>query len=50
MNTQDTRRLSIVLPVQDVEQLRRLLHRDESMSDLIKRIVHERIILQEVRS
>lgn len=43
MNTQDTRRLSIVLPVQDVEQLRKLLQRDESMSDLIKRIVHERI-------
>lgn len=47
MNTQDTRRLSIVLPVQDVEQLRKLLHRDESMSDLIKRIVHERITTAE---
>lgn len=43
MNTNDTRRLSIVLPVQEVEQLRKLLQRNESMSDLIKRIVHERI-------
>lgn len=47
MNTQDTRRLSIVLPVQDVEQLRKLLQRDESMSDLVKRIVHERIVARE---
>jgi hypothetical protein len=47
MNDQDTRRLTVLLPVREVEQLRKLLLPDESMNDLLKRIVHERIITRE---
>lgn len=47
MNAQDTRRLTVLLPVSEVEQLRKLLRHDESMNDLLKRIVHERIVTRE---
>lgn len=43
MNATETRRLSVVLPVREVEQLRKLLRHDESMNDLLKRLLHERI-------
>lgn len=47
MNDQETRRLTVLLPVREVEQLRKLLLPNESMNDLLRRIVHERITMQE---
>lgn len=47
MNQQETRRLSILVPVRDIEKLRALQQQDEGISDLMRRIIHERAITLE---
>jgi hypothetical protein len=37
----ETRKLTIVLPVSDVERLRPLLREDEGFTCLIKRLLHD---------
>jgi hypothetical protein len=39
----ETRRLSVVLTLPEVEALRRHLQPEEGMNDLLRRIVHDRI-------
>jgi hypothetical protein len=41
MTTGETRRLTVVLPLTEVERLRQHLQPDESMSDLLRRVLQE---------
>ena len=43
MNTIETRRLSVLLTVSEVERLRKLLRPDEGMNDLLRRLLREAI-------
>jgi hypothetical protein len=43
MTTMETRRLTILLTLPEVEALRRQLRPEEGMNDLLRRIVHDRI-------
>ena len=37
----DTRKLTMYVPVADIEKLRRKLRPDESITDLVKRLIRE---------
>lgn len=37
----DTRKLTMYVPVTDIEKLRRKLRPDESITDLVKRLIRE---------
>jgi hypothetical protein len=41
MTTGETRRLTVVLTVAEVERLRQYLQPDESMADLLRRVLQE---------
>jgi hypothetical protein len=41
MSNSETRRLTVVLPLPEVERLRAHLHPGESMSDLLRRVLQE---------
>jgi hypothetical protein len=41
MNNTETRRLSVVLPLTEVERLRRLCRPGEGMNEMLKRLLQE---------
>lgn len=43
MNPDVTRKLTMYVPVADIEKLRRKLRPDESITDLVKRLIREAV-------
>jgi hypothetical protein len=46
MYVQESRKLTMFVPISDIEKMRKLLQKDESITDLVKRLIKEAVTNQ----